>query len=136
MIGVVAAAIVGCGRGGPVTVPLTGEVSYRGVPVEHGVIRFVPEPGTIAPVSVALIAEGRYRAAARGGLQAGSYRVEIEAFGSVPDPAAAGPAGDTDLQGPLGPQYLPARYHEATELRLTVDGSSRGGARHDFHLAE
>lgn len=136
MIGAVAAAFVGCGRAGPVTVPLTGEVSYRGVPVEHGVIRFVPEPGTLAPASVALIADGRYRATARGGLQPGTYRVEIEAFRSPPEPAAAGPVADAGLHELVGPQYLPARYHEATELRLTVDGSSRGGARHDFHLEQ
>lgn len=129
------AAIVGCGRVGPVKVSVSGEVSHRGVPVADGVIRFVPEPGVTAPASVALIKAGTYVAAARGGLQAGTYRVEITAFRPAAEAATGRGAGDAGLQG-MGAQYLPARFHEASEMRVTIDGSSRGRARHDFHLEE
>ena len=93
----------GCGgSGGDVErSEVSGSVTYKGQPIEEGLIRFVPEKGTAGPVSAAPIANGKYTIDAKGGVPVGTHRVEIEAYqvdakaGSEEIPGVEGPTSQT-----------------------------------------
>ena len=70
--------IVGCGPSSGKRV-ISGAVTYDGQPVEFGQVRFVPIEGTKGPLYAAPIADGQYRMESRGGVPAGTYRVEVDA---------------------------------------------------------
>ena len=43
--GALAAALAGCGTGGPKVVPVTGTLTYKGKPVASALLNFLPENG-------------------------------------------------------------------------------------------
>jgi hypothetical protein len=67
---------IGCGTK---NVPVHGTVAYQGQPVDAGLISFVPIEDLSGPVSRAMIRNGQYEIAARGGLPVGKHRVEVSA---------------------------------------------------------
>jgi hypothetical protein len=77
----VAAALAGCGRDDSLRLAtVTGTVTYRGKPLEHGTVVFTPKPGTPGPQSVGEIdANGKYRmrTAGRDGAPVGSHLVTV-----------------------------------------------------------
>ena len=114
---------------------VTGTVNYEGGPLENGMIRFRPIQRTQAPSSGAQIVDGKYTADSHGGVVAGTYRIEIEAYRI--DPAYDGPppgplSRDRD---PPRQQYLPARYNTNSDLRLTIEPGSRKITK-DFALTQ
>jgi hypothetical protein len=44
-VGLLVCLLVGCGAGGPKTVPVRGTVMYKGKPVPNGTVTFIPETG-------------------------------------------------------------------------------------------
>ncbi len=58
---------------------ISGTVTYDGQPVKLGQVCFVPIEGTKGPLNAAMIIDGQYRIEARGGVQPGTYRVEVAA---------------------------------------------------------
>ena len=71
--------VTGCGKENSTKV-VYGTVTYAGESVETGQLRFVPVDGTPGPASLAKIANGEFRIEARGGVQIGWHRVEVEAL--------------------------------------------------------
>jgi hypothetical protein len=127
---VLAASCIGCGRGDGVDrVMLSGTVTYDGQAVEVGQIRFIPQPGTEAPLTVEKINDGRYETETTGGVPVGTHRVEItgydrENYENTPvGPGAAPPE-----------QLLPPQYNRESDLTITLE-SGQGATTHDFELS-
>ena len=115
------AILLGCGAKSDVErMPIQGAVSFQNQPVTEGQIRFIPVGDTKGPVSGAAIRDGAYRMDGRGGVPAGTYRVEIEARRPIPggkvDPLTPG-------QTPTE-QYLPAKYNLQSDLTMTIESGS------------
>jgi hypothetical protein len=126
--------LTGCGTNGPQRAAVSGAVTYRGKPVALGQIRFVPKPGTEAPVSGAEIHDGKYEVL-KGGVPVGTHRVEILGHRSLQpgvDPAQA--IGGPNL-GPAMEQYIPPKYNAATQLEMTIAPGS-GKITKDFNLTD
>jgi hypothetical protein len=120
---------LGCGSGdGIERVSVSGTVTYGGQTVEVGQIRFMPQPGTVAPVTIEPIADGYYETKTSGGVPVGTHRVEItgydrEQYENAPvGPGAAPPR-----------QLLPTKYNRETTLEITVESGQDATVR-DFEL--
>lgn len=70
--------IAGCGSASDLHV-LHGSVSVAGQKPDSGEVRFVPIEGTEGSINAAVIVDGKYRIAGRGGVPTGKYRVEVVA---------------------------------------------------------
>ena len=115
----------GCGKSSIERTVVSGTVSYQGVPVEKGQIAFVPEASL--PATIAGVIDGTYRIAPKGGVPVGVHKVKIQAFRT-----ASTPSSELAIGG-AGMQYLPPRYNTETELRVTIESSSKEVTQ-DFHL--
>lgn len=132
--------MTGCGQnGGPPRTVVVGTVTYCNEPIAQGQIRFVPTRGSTAPVSIADIRDGKYRADAKGGVPVATQKVEIYAF--RPDPKFSEASGQrppsvaATSDWPPKEQYLPGKYNSISELEIVVE-LTRGEVRKDFELAE
>lgn len=116
----------GCAKAndGPPRIILSGEVTFSGEPVPYGAVRFVPAKGSNLPVAAALIEAGHYLANNKGGVPAGTYRVEITGYRQPL-------AGDIFQDAP-NPQYLPDKYNRRSEIEQTVKPGTTQSL--DFHL--
>ncbi|MBX3442430.1 MAG: hypothetical protein KF774_08480 [Planctomyces sp.] len=126
---VAALALSACGEAGPLRLPVQGEVTLDGEPLEAGRIRFVPAASRGVEGYAAIIA-GEYRLSDDAGLPPGDYRVEVE--GQV----ELGFALDDDIafanrpKKPLPPPSVPERYRRDTPLEATVVA----GQPNEFHF--
>ena len=114
---------LGCGRGGPATVSVTGTVTLDGSPVaEAGVMFAGPEGGT--PVSTVTDSQGQFRLEAPVGANAVAVSKTKQAGG-----AAKQPSGDDAMLMPAGggappaePEWIvPKKYADARNSGLKVD---------------
>jgi len=118
---------VGCGDSGPVTYPVSGNVTYKGQPVPLGSVAFIPnaaQDNTSAIQAYASIIDGTFKTDAGKGHEGGSYIVKVNGFDGVP---IAGGEGMDENGSPLFPEYqmtvdLP---EEADEIDIDVPASSR-----------
>jgi hypothetical protein len=111
-------------------VVITGEVTYKGTPVQQGEIRLFPKEGTSAPMSGAIIKDGRFTADSLGGVPVGTFRAEVTGYRT----ARLTEGVDIEKQSDGG-QYLPAKFNTKSELELVVP-PTRGPITHDFHLKD
>jgi len=95
-----ACTLAGCGEKGPVVQRLHGTVSHAGKPVPRGVIFFDPDvaAGNRGPQGFALIKDGRYDTAAKGGRGTAGGRLVVRIDGSEP---VAGAEDSTTADRPL-----------------------------------
>jgi hypothetical protein len=110
------AGMSGCsGPSQPITVPVSGTVSYDGKPIADGSITFAAVDGSCAP-NVLQIAAGRYE----GRVVVGEKRIEIRAMRKAErtGSAATGPGGD---EGPVLENFIPAAYNDASQLTKTIE---------------
>lgn len=96
--------LAGCG-GGPEFYQVSGEVTFRGVAIPAGEIRFAPDGrrGNEGPAVVARIVDGRYTTPAGKGIVGGPYEIRIAGFGKTvqsSDPTAP------DWGAELFPEYV------------------------------
>ncbi len=116
----------GCGdRGLPERVVVSGTVTFNGKPVPEGLIRFVPGPTSMVPVTGARIKDGAYKADKKGGVPIGTHKIEIEALRSV-DPNPSQPADTNVLHSSEMwlRQYIPAKYNRLSQLEITIESGS------------
>jgi hypothetical protein len=105
-------AVAGCG--GEATAPVSGLISYRSRPLDHGRVLFLTSDGRAAATDIGT--DGRYQIAA----PLGECAVTVECRGS------GTPAGGPDETGYVrmrpGPDLIPARYQSpaASGLKATV----------------
>ena len=108
--------VVGCGkRDGIERVLVSGNVTFRGEPLEKGQIRFIPTDGTSGPITVEPIVDGYYTSEDVGGVPVGEHRVEI--LGYDAEVYAKAPKGPGS---PAIPQLLPKKYNRESELKATL----------------
>ncbi|MDA0658606.1 MAG: hypothetical protein O2931_02060 [Planctomycetota bacterium] len=122
---------VGCGDAGQGRVVLSGKLSYRGEPLDVGEIRFIPEPGTNAPLTLVPFRGGSYDTSFENGVPLGKYRVEITARRTN---AAAAPKMVNGDEIPVPVEdVLPEKYNSKSELKLELTSGERSKV-HDFVL--
>jgi len=131
MAGVMSSStLAGCGsQNHPKRASISGNVTVNGLPLEEGVVIFIPDAGTQGPTSGAKILHGRYQISSSEGPVLGMHRVEVTARRTEsgkpilpPRPGEvvpeSSPAGETLIQ------YLPARYNTQSTLKLDVKAGS------------
>lgn len=75
----IAMAAVGCGGGGPPSgrLPISGEVTLDGQPLDQGAIQFEPTDKSSKLNAGGVIANGKYKIGSEQGLPPGKYKVSI-----------------------------------------------------------
>jgi hypothetical protein len=132
-------AACGCGtRSGLEKVIVSGKISYRGEPIQEGEIRFTPIKGTRGMANITYINRGEYRFTGRGGVQVGTFRVEVLSYRPIPGakPYTAEQAdGRPEIKVGEIPteQFLPPEYNKKSTLEVTIDSESDEITR-DFNL--
>ncbi|QDS96681.1 hypothetical protein FF011L_54930 [Roseimaritima multifibrata] len=105
MLGV--AAILGCGSSGPTTYPVTGNVTYKGEPIETGSVVFDPVGG--AGIS------------GMGGIQNGKLTAEVPAGEMILRFSSMKSTDKKDEYGELITESLiPDKYNANSEIRKTI----------------
>ena len=101
--GLLATALVGCGRSGPASYEVSGMVTYAGQPVPAGKIVFEPDrqAGNSGHASTAFFSEGRYQTVAGRGPGSGPHLARIYGYKSGRDESGMILFGD-----PLFPRYV------------------------------
>ncbi len=117
--------ISGCGRSGPERIVVFGEVTYEGEAVAEGVIRFQPIKGTVSPVSIGPIKNGRYSVDALGGVMPGTYQIQLRSYQPT--------EGSSSGLGPTPTQLLPEKYNKKSEIRITIESGTKR-VEHHFNL--
>jgi len=121
--GLMLLVISGCG-GSEQVQTVSGTVSYRGNPLDSGLVSFFPGGGR--PIGAPINANGTYQAE----LPPGDYTVAISATPTVPADMQEG-----DRPPPRDPNALPIRYSTPNQsgLRVTVSAEGRSQTE-DFEL--
>jgi hypothetical protein len=109
---------------------VTGEVRFRGQPVEEGVIQFAPLDGQ-ATGDGALIVNGQYRIPRAKGLSPGKYRVTIVAGNGISGQGDASPDTPNAGRPPVG-ERIPPDYNEHS--RIVKEVTAGGPNRFDFNI--
>src|SRR5262245_44713871 len=125
----VVAGLTGCTSGGPQRHAISGEGTWRGKPLDHGSIMFLPDEPSLATSGGDRIKDGRYAIAAAKGLLPGRYKVLITSAdpSKAPDPdALPGPSG------PLPKDRVRPKYNAQTEL--TADVKAGGPNTFNFEV--
>ncbi len=123
---VFAAAVVGCGKGRPKTVPVTGTVTFDGKPVEGASVAFYPAEGG-RPATGTTDAQGKFTLTtfeSGDGALPGSYNVTVMKVSG--GEATADEDSDTEetLMGDMGSEgesLLPPKYANVKSSGLTVE---------------
>ena len=103
------------------TIEVTGTVTWDGVPLDTGSIRFMPTDPRIAPAGSTIV-DGAYKLR----IKPGPARVEIEAT-RLTDKI------DPIEKARLSEAFIPARYNRDSEL--SADVTRDGENRFDFSLS-
>lgn len=106
----------GCGKEKPKPYPVSGQVSYRKVPLKEAVVTFHPKPGQPPghPISATTDAEGKFQlttTTANDGAPAGEYMVTIVLREKRRD-------GDEEVRN--GKNLLPDKYADPEKSGITV----------------
>lgn len=111
-------ALIGCSGGpsdAPVTVPVTGVVTYQGKPVAKLSVAFIPDKGMLATGTTD--AQGKFSLMTKkpgDGAAVGTYKVAIN---FVPDEVPPMPGFPGSEKTPESP--IPAKYADVTTSGLT-----------------
>lgn len=116
-------AVAGCGPASD-RLPISGEVTLDGVPLDSGAIHFTSKGGTKLAASGATIESGEFNIPQEKGLPPGTYFVEISApDSSAPLAVYQGGPGQPRLP-PTAPERIPAEYNANRTVEVTVDGDN------------
>lgn len=122
-------AMIGCGSGDPLNrQAVSGHVNVDGVPLPHGLIRFVPQGTTTGPGAMTEINDGQFCFSKDSGPIPGAHRVEVEATQfqgfAIDNEAAYSAAMMQTGRSPLGRNPIPAAYNSNSTLRAFVQDSN------------
>jgi hypothetical protein len=132
-------ASVGCADGAlPDMVPIHGSVSYRGQPLDHGTVIFLPTSGA-RQASGEIGRDGMYELTTleKGdGAQFGEYKIVIHSLQAHPGEPTRMEYEEAAQRGIQRKQQVPLKYTspETTPLEATVDAKHSG--REDFELTD
>lgn len=105
--------LVGCGRSGPHTIPISGRVTYQGKPVSTGEVRYVPQDGSARQARGTLDSNGEFRLttyALNDGALPGDYQIAVISL----EPHVGEPGRD-ESQAAAAPRAIPARKSRVPE---------------------
>src|SRR5262249_35661612 len=118
-----------CGCGAAKRRPITGQVTFRGQPLDHGRIQFFTTTPPLMPAGGALIANGKYELPGDLGLDPGVYRIELDSM--EPDPTYKPRPGEM-LSVPPSRNRLPE--HFGAKSTITVEVTAGGPNKFDFNI--
>jgi hypothetical protein len=85
---VLAACALGCGKGGPVTIPIRGEAFYNGQPMKDGIVVYLPkQPGVARQASGRILPDGTFELTTfkkADGVVPGDYEIVVYAYAPHP----------------------------------------------------
>lgn len=119
--------LIGCGKGGPTLVPVTGSVTVDGKPANGATLIFHPTDKEMKLIPAATTDEsGKFKLAtsAQEGVPVGSYDVTV----TWPDPSVQPtPAQKLQGLGELGPDLLSGKYQKkgASGLKADITSSTK-----------
>lgn len=109
--------------------PLSGQITLDGVPLESGQLTLFPIDGTKGPAAGAEIKDGAFSIAKYEGPVIGKHRVEIRSVQKtgrqVPSPSAVEGDG-VFAEGTMVEEYadvIPKRYNTYSELEIEIHAS-------------
>jgi hypothetical protein len=109
---------------------ITGEVNFKGKPVEDGIIRFTPVDGQKTEDGAQII-KGKYRIEKAKGLSPGKYKVFIVAGNGTSGEGNASP--DSPNAGlKLAKERIPPEYNEKSQVVKEV--TNGGPNKIDFDI--
>ena len=122
-------AMIGCGSGDHLNrQAISGHVNVDGVPLPHGLIRFVPQGTTTGPGAMTEINDGQFCFSKDSGPIPGTHRIEIEATqfqGFAIDNEAAYTAAMMQTgRSPLGRNPIPTTYNTNSTLTAFVQDTN------------
>ncbi len=126
---VFAMAAVGCGGGGPPSgrLPISGEVTLDGQPLDQGAIQFEPTDKTSKLNAGGVIANGKYKIGSEQGLPPGKYKVSITSVAK--DTRSA--QDIMNNPGELPAERIAAKFNTASAEVVEVVG---GGKSNEFNF--
>jgi hypothetical protein len=133
---IMAAAWLGCSDRLPRTIPVEGQVTYRGKPVTQGSVTFMPadsaQGAALQPATGRLESDGSYRLRSyrqKDGVLPGKYAVSVAAYRSSRLPMTPGEKPDYSV---------PEKYvsPQTSGLTATVPADAVGTLRFDFELRD
>lgn len=143
ILAVFAVAAVGCAKPSSGGLPVKGQVTYNGTPVQGASITFVSPAGG-APGFAMTDAEGKFtvRSSQGEGLPAGSYQVTVTKTDapspqntvSDQDPGYVPP--DPNAPPVVIKDVLPAKYKDVQTSGLTADVTAGGKNEFTFPLSD
>src|SRR5262249_12614414 len=111
-----AALCAGCGDPTGGREAISGDISFKGQPLDQGTIQFIPSEGQDTTAG-GLIQQGKYTVEKAKGLKPGKYQVVI----SSGDPKEHAPPGE--LPGapfPVAKERIPREYNSETKQEVVV----------------
>lgn len=129
---VLALTLAGCGDRYDGRIEVNGEVKFKGKPLTHGTIAFVPLDGQSTSANPGINEDGTYSIPREGGLKPGKYLIRITAGdGQTPYLADAehppGPTGSPTGRGNtniISKELIPKDWNEKSKQERTVGGES------------
>jgi len=98
-----------------------GSVTLDGAPIEEGTILFIPQAGTPGPKTGGRISAGNYRIGPSQGPAVGQHRVEIRSRIELPYRPDDPEDYFQNRHRPVPPDPVPARYHDRSNLQVTIE---------------
>jgi hypothetical protein len=123
-----ALALIGCGADKSGRQAISGTVMFRGQPLDHGTIQFLPLPDE-GQGSGALIKNGKYFIPQEKGLAPGPYRVLIS---SGEAGAKQGAEEAPGMSRPLSKDRIPENYNVKSDKQVEV--KTTGSNKFDFTI--
>ncbi len=121
----------GCGPANPEgRLPISGNVTFQGQPLDQGTIRFTPLEGQSDVGSGAMIQNGSYSLEAHQGLPPGKYRVWISSTEQTGGPVEEMPG----MAEEAPKERIPSQYNDQSTLEAEV--TAGGDNKFDFDLTE
>lgn len=110
--------LAGCGDAGNT---IHGKITVNGVPLDEGEIQFVSVKSVGGDQIGTVVTKGEYRLTDSERLEAGEYQVQIRAYRGSGKKIWDG-MGDGKNKNMVEDlkQYIPAKYNDASELKLSV----------------
>ena len=120
--------LAGCSADDTDAIPVSGQVTFQGQPLDQGFIEFTPL-NEAHRLSGAAINQGEYSLPANQGLSAGKYQVRVTSTvgGAEVDPDE--PPGESDA---VARERIPADFN--TQTKQEVEVTKSGENKFDFKI--
>jgi hypothetical protein len=118
---------VGCADPAGGREAVSGDITFKGAPLDRGTIQFIPEAGQDT-TSGCLISAGKYAVAKKDGLKPGKYKVII----SSGDPQVRAPEELPGAPVPVAKERIPKDYN--TQSQQVIEVKAGGANKFDFNI--